>query len=338
MGDPGLRKWIGVCNRAEKLKYSPDGLGVQCEWRWTSELHAPQIIKRWGKKIVEASLQDFPISLEAVKENHQFSEQPHVSFIIGHRGMERLPLLQATLKTLANQDGANCETIVVEESVENELERNLPRSIRYFHLKIASRNQPYNRARTFNAGAKLARSKLLVFHDNDLLVPRNYTHDLLQKMSAGYEVINLKRFIYYLSELQTSKLLQTNECRSLAPEAILQNATGGGSLAVEKDAFERIGGFDEGFVGWGGEDVEFWDRAQVLKLYNYGHIPLVHLWHAPQLEKNPEKNSEAMKRLHEVSKIDVGQRIRRLSRVFNEHSHGQSMSGARRNEGKYSCE
>lgn len=34
-----------------------------------------------------------------------------------------------------------------------------------------------------------------------------------------------------------------------------------GNFAVSKTIFEHIGGFDEGFIGWGGEDLEFANRA-----------------------------------------------------------------------------
>jgi predicted glycosyltransferase involved in capsule biosynthesis len=135
---------------------------------------------------------------------------------------------------------------------------------------------------------------------------------LFCQLKKGFQVLNLKRFIFYLTEQHTKEVVESQALTLKAPDFVLQNLTGGGSLAIEKQAYFEIGGFDEGFVGWGGEDVEFWDRAQVLKLYNYGHIPLVHLWHAPQPEKNSEKDSEAMRRLQEVLKVPVSERITRL--------------------------
>ncbi len=65
----------------------------------------------------------------------------------------------------------------------------------------------------------------------------------------------------------------------------MQNAEAGGSIALSRDAFHAIGGYDESFVGWGGEDNEFWERAQTRRVWPYGYLPFVHLWHAPQPEK-----------------------------------------------------
>jgi hypothetical protein len=53
-------------------------------------------------------------------------------------------------------------------------------------------------------------------------------------------------------------------------------------LVISRATFLDIGGFDEDFVGWGGEDNEIWDRIMTRKIYPFGHLPMIHLWHAPQ--------------------------------------------------------
>jgi hypothetical protein len=126
-------------------------------------------------------------------------------------------------------------------------------------------------------------------------------------------VINLKRFIFYL-ERDASAALITNGAVPLraVPESVLQNATGGGSLAVGREAYDRIGGHDESFVGWGGEDVDFWDRAQTLRLYSFAHLPFIHLWHPPQAGKTPAKDSAGMERLRQIGAVPVRDRIEEL--------------------------
>jgi hypothetical protein len=307
--------WLRLHNRAESISMEPNGQGIKCNWRWSSELHAPKIVPAWGRRLMKKALAHYPIVIENQNIPPLKEGEPEVSFIIGHRGKDRLPLLQLTLKSIANQGACSCECIVVEESITKEIEHTLPAWVTYIHLATESETQPYNRSRTFNEGAKVAKGKLLVFHDNDMLVPASYAAELLRQLNAGFEVINLKRFIFYLTESHTRDVIRSGRISFRAPDFVLQNSTGGGSLAVEENAYFDIGGFDEDFVGWGGEDVEFWDRAQTLKVYSYAYLPLVHLWHAPQPDKTPQKDSAAMRRLEEVLAIDPSIRIADLKKV-----------------------
>ena len=70
----------------------------------------------------------------------------------------------------------------------------------------------------------------------------------------------------------------------------MQNALGGGSIGVTRDAYQQIGGMDETFIGWGGEDNEFWDRAVTRRVWYWGYMPLVHLWHPAQPRKQEAEN------------------------------------------------
>jgi hypothetical protein len=126
----------------------------------------------------------------------------------------------------------------------------------------------------------------LVLHDNDMLVPERYAADLVLKHRRGDEVVNLKRLIFYLSEEHTGEVFaHSASLAGRAPERIIQNLEAGGSLAVDRDAYFAVGGMDEEFVGWGGEDNEFWERALTRRVSSFGYLPIVHLWHRPQLGK-----------------------------------------------------
>ncbi len=93
----------------------------------------------------------------------------------------------------------------------------------------------------------------------------------------------------------------------------MQNLEAGGSFAITGKAYFEIGGFDESFVGWGGEDNEFWERAQTLKLWPYGYLPLVHLWHEAQLGKFDQQRQTA-ELFERRSAIAVEERIEELRR------------------------
>jgi hypothetical protein len=277
--------WVLMRNRKERLIVNPAGQGVKCDWQWTSDLHIANIFPSLGRIFMQRALKDYPIALKNAPE--KLSEKPDISFIIGHRGMERLPHLLLTLRSIAAQSDVTLECIVVEQSVNEEVRTSLPAWVRYIHTPLPKPDMPYNRSWALNVGAREAKGKLLVLHDNDFLIPQVYALELMREFSKGSEVINLKRFLFYLSKEGTGRMFSENRLvMEDTPERIVQNLEAGGSVAVSRDAYFAIGGFDESFVGWGGEDNEFWDRAETRKVCPYGFLPLIHLWHPSQPDKH----------------------------------------------------
>ena len=218
-----------------------------------------------------------------------------------------------TLRSIGTQRDVGWECIVVEQTPEPEIRDALPSWVRYVHHRPHPVDSLYNRALAFNVGAAESRGEVLIFHDNDLLMPDGYARTVVAQHAAGYEVINLKRFIFYLSETDTRCLFaDPGSLTGITPEEIMQNATGGGSLAVNRTTYFEIGGYDEEFVGWGGEDCDFWDRAMTRKLYPYAPLPFIHLWHPSQPDKTPQKDSDAMQRYDQLSKLSPEHRIAAL--------------------------
>jgi hypothetical protein len=277
-------RWPLIRNRNESI--ADDGRGVACEWRWTSNLHYCDVFTGAGRRLMRASLRDWPI----VQAGEPASTgEPLVTFLIGHRGAARLPLLLATLRSIAGQD-VPIECIVVEQATSLS---KLPTWVRQIHQKVRSDDEPYNRSATFNLGVQHARARILVLHDNDMLVPAAYAREVVRNADEGWEVMDLKRFIFYLDAHGVI-------------EHVTQN-NHGGSVAVTREAYDAIGGFDEGFVGWGGEDNDFWERAETRRRTAFGYLPILHLWHAPQAARG------GIQRYHdEIGNVSAEERIRRL--------------------------
>ena len=301
------RSWAHIRNRREMLLASPDGSGVACQWNWSSDLHVAKVFPSLGARLIRRAIQEWPITFADAPRH--LSGDVQVTFIIGHRGMERAPQLLATLATIAAQRDVKFECIVVEQAETPDVRSLLPDWVRHVHTPPPDPKMPYCRSWTLNVGARLASGELLVFHDNDMLVPEAYAAELWRSHEKGFEVVNLKRFVFYLS-VQDSKRVQSRRKLDLlgSPDAVVQNLEAGGSLAVKKDAFFAIGGFDESFIGWGGEDNEFWERAQTLRLWPYADLPFVHLWHEPQAKKYGRDNPtlvryKALARVTAVARI-----------------------------------
>lgn len=282
-------RWTLMRNRADTISVDEASGGVRCEWEFSSDLHIAAVHPFTARWLMNRALREWPIGYA---QRPRVEGDPRVSFIIGHRGAARVPLLLKTIETIAAQRDVAIECIVVEQSSQKSLE--LRDWVRYVHTPVAE-GTPYNRAATFNAGAKVARAPLIVLHDNDMLVPESYAAELVRRHQAGAEFIDLKRFVFYLSE-----------------HKVVQNVHGG-SVAADREAYFAIGGFDEEFVGWGGEDNEFWERAMTRPVWNYGYLPMLHLWHESQPEKN-QAAAPGIERLRAVSKIPVEERIARLRR------------------------
>jgi N-terminal domain of galactosyltransferase len=261
---------------------------------------------------MKRALHDWPIESRD-EPAKQKAQSPALSFIIGHRGKERLPHLLATLQSIAAQRDATFECIVVEQSMSPEIRDQLPGWVRYVHTPLPYSEMPYSRSWAFNVGARAAQAEALVLHDNDMLVPIDYAKEILGRIEDGYEVINLKRFIFYLTETHSVGVLDgTEHLEQRAPEVVVQNLEAGGSVAITREAYFAIGGFDESFVGWGGEDNEFWERASTRRVWPYAYLPIVHLWHAPQTGKVTSDRPTA--RLYEeLSRVPVNDRIADLA-------------------------
>lgn len=302
-------KYLRIRNRMEKLGGGPRKHSYVCLWPYTSRLTA---VEKWpfiGRSILRRCIRDNEFRLDGQRID---SKHYDVTVIIGHRGVQRKELLLATLKSVESQKGVDVECIVVEQDNTPKIESILPPWVRYIFQKSSGGKEGYNRSAAFNLGAKHARGRILVLHDNDMLVPTLYCREIVKLANAGYDALNIKRFVIYLSRLDTERIIGSiDRLKSCTPVYIVQNLEAGGSMAITKEAYIRIGGMDESFVGWGGEDNEFWNRCSVLKRWIWGYKPLIHLWHESQPLKGDAQNLN-LERARYLEKSDVLERIERL--------------------------
>jgi GT2 family glycosyltransferase len=300
--------WTLLRNRAESI--TSDGHGVRCNWEFSSNLHIAGVYPFTGRMLMTRALRDWPISF---RDDAPTFDAPRVTFAIGHRGMARLPNLLATLRTIAAQRDESFECIVVEQSTQREVEAFLPKWVRYVHAPVPA-DMLYCRSATFNVAVRLARGEVLIAHDNDMLVPERYAAEVMQRVREGWRFIDLKRFIFYVTEGATKRIYDGAPLAGSALETVVQNLRGG-STAMTVEAYRAIGGFDEEFIGWGGEDLEFWERAAAHGgVYDFGYLPFVHVWHAAQPRKADQK-APPMQRYSMLRSIAAAERIARLRAV-----------------------
>jgi hypothetical protein len=278
---PGTRRsWVDLHNRHERIARCPDQRGLALDQPWTSALFYCQACPRVGREVMRCALAEWPVALGDAPAAP--AEKPLVSFIIGHRGAARRPHLRATIASIAAQTEVPVECLVVEQSTAPQIAQLLPLWVQYLHTPLPYPEMPYSRAWAFNLGARHARGRYLVFHDNDVCAPARYAAELVSVFRRGFEAARLQRFVFYLSGRHTQTIFDGNRItEDQPPLEVVQNCQGH-TIAVERDAYFAVGGHDEAFLGWGGEDNELFDRLRTRKLHDCSYLPFLHLYHAPQ--------------------------------------------------------
>jgi hypothetical protein len=131
-------------------------------------------------------------------------------------------------------------------------------------------------------------------------------------LKEGYDVASIQRFLFYFDEASTQMVnWEAFILPGITPTRVLQNWKGG-TIALASKTFFELGGFDEGFVDWGGEDDEFFDRCRLRRHCRYGYVPFVHLYHPPQPDRRAPDNVNVARALPMRLAISPIERIAEL--------------------------
>ena len=161
----------------------------------------------------------------------------------------------------------------------------------------------FHLARCRNEGVRASSSPYLIFLDGDLLVPNNFVQlHLCHRRPRTTFVGDSCWLDRAISERIGPESIRSctvvdwttrNEQRRLRWKAIRAMIYGtlhlrnrprlkGGNVAVWREDYERVNGYDEDFVGWGLEDTDFQRRLQqhgVRFKSSIGWTRTYHLWH-----------------------------------------------------------
>ena len=271
----GLGSWLDLCNRHERLTTDVITNGRTCEWRDSSQLTVGRVFPRVADRLLQHCIAKWPVRFN-FDSTPCLSEIPTASVLMAIGGGERLPQFYLALAALRSQTHQALEVIVVEQGPTASLQRTLPVDVRYEHDLVAA-GTPFNKSRALNRAAAVARGDVLLIHDADFVVPVDYAAEVTQSL-RGVSGVRPARFIFYLDQPSTVRLMESRAMTSSSSvEYVTQNTPC--PMALKRSTYWDIGGHDESFVGWGGEDVEFLSRLRTLTVAEGGWLPTIHLWH-----------------------------------------------------------
>lgn len=216
----------------------------------------------------------------ATRRVGSFKSKEGVSVIIPHGGRERLSHLTATLVNLKQSQRLN-EVIVVdmgEAPYAEEIARRYADKYVFVHSRDA-----FQRARTLNIGMPFAESDLLLWLDNDLLLPFGFIESAAAELRSR-QLDNLIPYtdIRYLSEPDSREVMAGTrnpaDCKPVNLFRSRYDASGGCALVSKAFAF-KYGGLHEGFRGWGGDDNAWTFKAQLLGSSSATQFSDRHVYH-----------------------------------------------------------
>ncbi len=307
--------WYDLCNRNERL-LAGRGVSRSCQWEHSSALTATDLFPARAPALLHHVLQRWPIRLSDRLPPEEST--PQVSVLMPFRGLSRIQQFKASLASLCGQRDITFEIIVAEHSPESVLPPHLPPGTNYLWIPSAP-DEGFNKSLALNRAAERARGEFLVIQDADFLVPERYLRACVDQMPLS-DGLRPMRLLFCTSE-SSRDWLDRVVCGVVGQdvplpmiEAVRQNTPN--PMVVRRTAYWSVGGHDESFVCWGGEDLEFLDRMRTLRFDDAGFIPLIHLWHPPAAKKASGHRNQALQDVKLAQPT-----AERIARLRERHQH-----------------
>lgn len=174
----------------------------------------------------------------------------------------------------------------------------------------ASPAGPFNRSAAINAAARSGPWDTAVVLDADVVAAGDQVLRAVEIAEAtGRLTLAFDRYVG-LNRTYTVKLLNGWRGDLMKGKFRTSDAHESSIVAVRRDLWEEVGGFDERFVGWGQEDVSFAHTARLLRGW-IERTPgkVYHLWHARSYEARKNAPTYAAvqalgKRYHDLTTAD----------------------------------
>jgi predicted glycosyltransferase involved in capsule biosynthesis len=171
------------------------------------------------------------------------------SYVIGHRGTNSYRV-DNLIKTIDWVSQFPVNIVIVEQDDCPKIEDVLRnKKVKYIFAKNKSL---YNRSWAFNVAHRIQKYDYMICADNDMMLSTDSFNKFLNACN-NYDAVSPFKNLYDLTE---------DESRSFNPDTFKLDDRGArgwmnftsGICGISRKAMENVGGWDERFEGWGGED------------------------------------------------------------------------------------
>ncbi len=224
----------------------------------------------------------------AIHEEDALSDSRSLAYILTYRddgSAERRLNLAAVLAWVSTLP--DVEVVVVEQATRPSPAFERPANVQWI---FCANPGPFNKGWGLNVGAAACSSPMLAFGDADVICVDAWPRAVQQLRHSATPIVKPYRHIVDLTPDESARVRAGEwHLRPQRPPSALPNreAQGeyvvfaGGLFLLQRSVFEQVGGFDERFLGWGGEDDAMTLRlmASGFPLIEVGTAPALHLWH-----------------------------------------------------------
>lgn len=186
---------------------------------------------------------------------------------------------------------------------------------REFDVVVGDKDGEFSRSGARNAGVSKSESEVAVIIDADNYIPIDQIKLAIKYARRRRGLVKPSKFFGYLTEEATDRFYECGEIEKVDDMYMSPPVMdfSGGAYVIRKDLYEEIGGFDEGFIGYGAED----DAFHALCTSKLGRISYVggmnyHLYH-PAYRVTSIENYQRLVDKYNFSKSRVHKIIKELS-------------------------
>lgn len=128
---------------------------------------------------------------------------------------------------------------------------------------------PFERAKLNNVGIRNSNSKYVMCTDVDMIFAPKFVSTLMKCVGDNFFVESRTLYIHgwNIEKIYKGEINPYNGSDMVLLGRIKKRTTAGGCQCTTMSNWEKLGGFNENYIGWGSEDQDLLTRVQMAKIH-----------------------------------------------------------------------